>query len=195
MLNDISPNDLAPFLNEFKALNLKIDHAYDQAAQAGGFSCTGCSESCCQTRFYHHTYLEYYLLREGLHTLPAPQKAEIIDLAREVCRQADLADRAGAPYRFMCPVNSDGLCRLYTSRPIICRMHGIAHEFRRPDGMRLTGTGCHLFEKGRSSQNTTLFERTPFYRQMAELEKKLRSTYGYDRRIKMTIAEMILAMA
>ncbi len=194
MQNDISTSDLSPFLAEFKALNQQIDQAYGRAAEESGFTCTGCMDSCCETRFYHHTYLEYYHLREGLHSLPVEQINEIIRRAGEVCRQAALSDRENTVYRLMCPLNSKGLCRLYAYRPIICRMHGIAHELRRPDGVRIKGTGCHLFEKSRPEKTTTLFDRTPFYRQMAELEKKLRESYEFKHRIKMTIAEMILAM-
>ena len=78
--------------------------------------------------------------------------------------------------------------------PMICRMHGIAHELKRPDGTRILGIGCHLFEKTCKSTSPKRFNRTPFYHLVAELEKKLRKTAGLQTKIKMTIAEMIEAL-
>ena len=49
------------------------------------------------------------------------------------------------------------------------------------------------FEETCKDRPPTRFDRTPFYRQMAELEKSLRSTTGLQTKIKMTIAQMILA--
>jgi hypothetical protein len=63
----------------------------------------------------------------------------------------------------------------------------------RPDGTRILGTGCHLFDKTCKITPPIRFNRTPFYRQTAELEKKLRLTTGLQTKIKMTIAEIILA--
>jgi hypothetical protein len=35
------------------------------------------------------------------------------------------------------------------------------------------------------------FDRTPFYRQMAMLERELKQAAGLDAKLKMTVAEMI----
>lgn len=193
MFAKIHADQLASFLNDLNALNSSIDQAYEQAAKTHGFACQGCQDSCCETRFYHHTYLEFYLLEAGLKTLSDKQYDEILDLASQICHKADIADQTQSAYRFMCPLNSDGMCSLYAYRPMICRMHGIAHTFKRPDGVVLKAPGCHVFEESCRERKHIVFDRTLFYRQMAELEKKLRSTFGLERKIKMTIAQMILA--
>jgi hypothetical protein len=38
------------------------------------------------------------------------------------------------------------------------------------------------------------FDRTPFYRQMALLEKELRRLTGYGDKIKLTIAQMLVTL-
>jgi hypothetical protein len=38
------------------------------------------------------------------------------------------------------------------------------------------------------------FDRTPFYRQMAALEQELRKETGYTDKIKLTIAQMLVAI-
>jgi Fe-S-cluster containining protein len=192
LTNNIPAATLSTFMKEFKALTQQMDDAYDQVATANGFVCNGCKESCCETRFYHHTYLEYYLLREGMKNLSESHQKKICRTAAEVCRRAE---KNNASYRIMCPLNLKGMCRLYDFRPMICRMHGIAHEFKRPDGIRHTGVGCRLFEKTCTNSPPVFLDRTPFYRQMAELEKKLRSALGLQTKIKMTIAQMILSLS
>ena len=195
MFVDIPKDKIAPFLDEYQRIIHLMDEGYNTAAAANEFACKGCRESCCKTRFYHHTYLEFYLLGEGLQSLPQNQYDHICHLAAEACRNANICDHQKKPYRIMCPLNSAGRCSLYPFRPMICRLHGIAHELNRPDGTRLLGAGCHLFEKTCQKTPPLRFDRTPFYRQMAAVEKKLRLTIGLQAKIKLTIAEMILATA
>ena len=191
MQNDISQEALSPFLEQLKALFQQIDAAYTHAATANQFICQGCQDSCCKTRFFHHTYLEYYLLREGILQVSRLDRNEIMGLAGNVLRKSNMAGPVDGSS--MCPLNSSGMCRLYEHRPMICRMHGIAHELIRPDGVRIYGSGCHLFETSISDKQPVRLNRTPFYKQMAELESKLRSAFGLHRRLKLTIAEMIIA--
>lgn len=185
-------NAVANFLDEFKAITRRMDRAYDQAAEANGFVCNGCLDNCCETRFYHHTYIEYYLLAEGMLSLASPMRAEIVARAAEVCKEADAVEARSAPYRIMCPLNFEGMCRLYAFRPMICRMHGISHVLSRPDGVRIKGPGCRLFEKSCGAEPKVYFDRTPFYRQTAELEKKLRTAFSLHNKLKLTIARMVL---
>ena len=53
-------------MEELATLCAKMDQAYDKVAKQCGFVCNGCEESCCQTRFFHHTLAEYLYLKEGL---------------------------------------------------------------------------------------------------------------------------------
>jgi hypothetical protein len=77
---------------------------------------------------------------------------------------------------------------------MICRLHGIPHRLVRPDGTVLAGDGCAAFH-ARCGPATRRLDRTPFYRQMADLEKELRAETGFPARVKLTVAEMIAAMA
>jgi Fe-S-cluster containining protein len=193
MFVDMTKDKITPFIEEYKTIIHSMDEGYITAAAANGFACEGCQESCCETRFYHHTYLEFYLLEEGLQSLPQSQYDHIRNLAIEVCRKAETCDRQKRPYRIMCPLSSAGRCSLYPYRPMICRLHGIAHELKRLDGTDLLGAGCHLFEKACQNMSPKRLDRTPYYRRMAAVEKRLRLAIGLQTKIKLTVAEMILS--
>jgi Fe-S-cluster containining protein len=193
MFNAVSSNMIVSYVKEFKKITRLIDETYTRTAAANEFICNGCREGCCETLFYHHTHLEFYLLCEGLQTLPYNRYDNIVQLAAEVCRKADGVDDLKTSHRIMCPLNLKGRCCLYPFRPMICRMHGIAHELKRPDGTRIIGEGCHLFEKVCENRSPIRLNRTPFYYKVAELEKRLRKATGLQSKTKMTIAEMILA--
>ena len=94
----------------------------------------------------------------------------------------------------MCPLNFDGRCILYAYRPMICRLHGIPHEFTRPDQRTLYGPGCEAFTKKYAQKGHIKFDRTPFYLAMAELEKDFKLKAGLTRKLKMTIAQMIISL-
>ena len=67
----IPPKDIeAPFIERLKTLYADMDAAYQAAADHYGFHCDGCLDNCCLTRFYHHTHLEYLILRQGFLSLP-----------------------------------------------------------------------------------------------------------------------------
>ena len=86
---------------------------------------------------------------------------------------------------------------LYAFRPMICRLHGIPHELHRPGGNVIKNPGCNaFFDQCRKSGTSAYirFDRTPFYRQMAILEKDLRQATGYTDKIKLTIAQMLVTI-
>jgi Fe-S-cluster containining protein len=94
----------------------------------------------------------------------------------------------------MCPLNLAGRCRLYEFRPMICRLHGVAHELHPPGRPVVIGPGCAEYERCRGSARAgERFDRTPFYTRLAALESEFRTTEGLQRRIKLTVAEMLLA--
>ncbi|MEW6670386.1 MAG: YkgJ family cysteine cluster protein [Thermodesulfobacteriota bacterium] len=169
-----------------------MDQAYRAAAEQSGFVCSGCEENCCRSRFYHYTWLEYFYLLEGFHRL-APEDRRSIRQAAENVRQQDRLETSGADSRPMCPLNLEGRCRLYPHRPMICRLHGIRHKLQRPGKVLLCGPGCETFERLRPVPGEARLDRTPYYRQMAELELKFKNEAGICRKVKMTIAEMILS--
>lgn len=170
----------------------RMDQAYDQAAQSAGFVCNGCEDNCCLTRFYHHTLLEYLYLHAGLAQLPGTQQEQIRRQARSAVDQMAQVDQRGEPVRVMCPLNVDGRCSLYAWRPMICRLHGIPHLLRRPDGSGLSGPGCDDFDAQCNAPVAVELDRTPLYVEMARLEQQVRRHMGFERKIRMTIAEMIV---
>ena len=192
---DLKPEAFTDLLKRLEQIYGAMDRAYDKVAGEYGFHCNGCEDNCCLARFYHHTYLEFLYLLKGYRTLERKQQIAIRQKAEEVCSILQGAERneSGSPPRQMCPLNSDGLCSLYSQRPMICRMHGLPHRLYRPNGSILKGPGCAYFDHHNGNAASLLFDRTPFYSDMARLERELRLHIGADAKIKMTVAEMILS--
>jgi Fe-S-cluster containining protein len=169
----------------------QMDRAYDAAAKTSGFICNGCKDNCCKTRFYHHTLLEFLYLKSGLASLEPGILEKVRGRARAVLEKMDELEAAGKPIRVMCPLNKAGRCILYIHRPMICRLHGIPHALRRPDGQLQTGPACDDFHAQCGETTENHLDRTPLYIAMAKLEQRLRKELGYKEKIKMTIAEII----
>lgn len=182
-------------LDRLAILFEQMDRSYAVVADQYGFHCSGCTDNCCRTRFYHHTLLEYLYLIDGVRRLDRITRQTVLGRAASVNTQQ--ADRKGGALRVMCPLNRDGRCLVYTHRPMICRLHGIPHELHRPDGRIMRNPGCDAFfdQCRRSGKNDYIpFDRTPFYREMAMLEKALRAETGCGDKMKLTIAQMLAAI-
>jgi Fe-S-cluster containining protein len=180
-------------MQRLKSIFGGMDREYSRAAEHYGFDCKACNDICCQTRFYHHTFIEYLLIQEGFKTLKPATQTEIASRAGRVVRQAADLEKEGKPVRLMCPLNFETLCILYPFRPMICRLHGIPHELKNGAGHQLQGPGCETFDRRCSSMQYFKFDRTTFYREMAGLEKEFRQAVGVQGKLRMTIAEMLLA--
>ncbi len=184
----------APFVSRLETLYRDMDAAYRAAADHYGFHCDGCTDNCCLTRFYHHTHLEYLYLRQGFLALPAEVRQAVGRSAVLAVREAAAAERTAAAVRIMCPVNRNGRCLLYAYRPMICRLHGVAHELHPPGRPVVRAPGCDAFDRLAARAAYRRFDRTPFYREMALLEKDLKQALGGTAaKLKMTVAEMIAA--
>jgi Fe-S-cluster containining protein len=180
-----------PFVRRLIKLYAEMDAGYETTASAHGFICRGCDDSCCATRFYHHTWLETMTLIEAFAALPPSVRARIQSKGTAVVSQSAAAHARGEKIRLMCPLNDTGRCRLYAVRPMICRLHGVPHEFHRPDGMVMRGPGCKEFTGRCGHDVDTPLDRTPFYRRLAALEKNFKVVLGTSVKIKLTIAEML----
>jgi Fe-S-cluster containining protein len=191
----IDCNVYIPFLGRLKTLFTAMDRKYWEAADYYGFQCNGCEDNCCFTRFYHHTLLEYLYLLKGYRLLDTGKQVEVKRRALDVCREIEKADKKGKSVRLMCPVNISGLCLIYAYRPMICRLHGIPHELTSPGGIVSNASGCDTFNRTCHVKRRYTFDRTPFYAEMAALEKELRQSAGRMQKIKMTVAEMITSFA
>ncbi len=182
---------LAALTARLAALYEKMDDAYRRVAERYGFRCTGCEDNCCRTLFYHHTHLEYYYLLQGVAAADEDRQRTFRRRAADVCR-AYAAE--GPQSGYMCPLNEGGPCGLYTHRTMICRLHGLPHHFVRPDGQTVHGPGCALFTERHGHMAYVPLDRTPLYRELAELEWDFRKAFDIDprRRLKLTIAQMLV---
>ena len=191
-LSRLQPHAFAPFLKRLKKIFEFMDQRYQEAADYYGFNCKGCEDNCCMTRFYHHTLVEYLYIKEGFHHLEDEKQVEVKQRSLAVCQEYDEADIKGTPVKQMCPVNFENLCAIYPYRPMICRLHGIPHELQRVDQGILNSPGCGTFALKCHEKKRFKFDRTPFYMQMAALEKEMRQAVGMTQKIKMTVAQMIV---
>ena len=180
------------FIDRLKQIYATMDQAYKTAAAHYDFACDGCRDNCCRTRFYHHTIIEYTYIIEGLTTLTPEKLDEVKSRAITVADKTTGADDNAAPLRLMCPLNFDERCILYPYRPMICRLHGLPHEFRKPGQKAICGPGCETFDRRCGRMEYFAFDRTPFYLELAELEQAVKRALGNNKKFKMTVAEMIL---
>ncbi len=171
----------------------EMDRSWENTASQYGFQCNGCSENCCETEFYHHTFIEKAYLLHGFKQLPGPAMVSAAKRAKKVCTKRNIASRKGKSIRIICPLNLEGKCILYQFRPMICRLHGIPHELYTPFKGKLQQPGCNA---GATFFQAAYypFDRTLFYSKMASIEKKyLEFNFkGTAKRIKQTIAQMIV---
>jgi len=182
----------APFLVRLRTIYLSIDQSYRAVADSYGFECTGCEDSCCLTHFHHYTLLEYLYIHEGYSTLDYGKQFEIAYRAMVVHADSLSMEKKGIAIRRMCPLNFKGLCLLYDYRPMICRLHGISYELRRPGNNVMSGTGCETFSEQCHEKGYVKFDRTPFYTDMAELENGLRLKISVRQKLKLTVAQMLI---
>ncbi|MDD5452050.1 MAG: YkgJ family cysteine cluster protein [Desulfovibrionales bacterium] len=193
---------LGRFMERLKTIYQAMDKAYDEITAYYGCSCAGCDGNCCTSYFFHYTVAEYLYLAKGFQALSPERQHEVRRLAREFVKDRDRLEAEGKKIDLMCPLNDRGLCGLYAFRPMICRLHGVPHSYRRPDLALVRGEGCpklvppvvdtpgHTIEKPARRE----LDRSRFYRDLARLEQELRQEIGFGERIKMTIADMITSM-
>ena len=189
-LQNLTPNHDAHF-NKLKDLYSEMSGNYQEVAIQYEFNCENCPDNCCRTRFYNHTYIEYFYLKEGLAGLSEDKLGAMVQKANDVCEEIAAINGRGEAPRVMCPVNVEGLCGLYEFRPMICRLHGIPYDLQFPGRDPVRGEGCTEFPGRALSDPYIPFDRTPLYRTLSQLESELRVDTGKSRKIKMTIAEMI----
>lgn len=184
---------VAEILNDLGVLFARMDMAYQAAAIRYGFRCTGCEDSCCNTLFFHHTHIERHYLCKGLHALDRHLQDEIRRRAAGAWRsvQATLAQKSTV--RVVCPLNFQGRCRLYTHRPMICRLHGIPYQLQRPGKSVLCAPGCESFMRRFGKMDVYPFDRTPLYAQMAMLEQRYRAAMDVapGHKVRLAIAQML----
>ncbi|MFP4000206.1 MAG: hypothetical protein ACLFUN_10210 [Desulfobacterales bacterium] len=187
---------LAPLFCDLGRLYEEMDREYNRAAAHYGFKCTGCTDNCCFTRFYHYTFLEYIYLRKGLAELPEPTRSEVRNRAEKYVKALEKEEsvKQDRPFRMMCPLNESGLCILYSRRPMICRLHGLPHEFDPPGRPKMIfERGCHEFAEKCGHLPYFPFDRTRFYIRMSELEAEIKKILGASSKPRKTVAHMLVS--
>jgi Fe-S-cluster containining protein len=189
--NKYSGSVSSDFIDQLKQIYAAMDRAYNTAAGHYGFACAGCGDNCCRPRFYHHTVIEYTYMIEGLKTLTPLKQDEVRSRAMIAVDKVARSDSNGESVRLMCPLNFDERCILYPYRPMICRLHGIPHELKKPGQKTIYAPGCETFDHQWGRIGYFEFDRTPFYRELANLEQQVKQALGISGKFKMTVAEMI----
>src|SRR5271157_6477674 len=131
-----------------------IDSLYSTALDSYKFGCDGCADNCCKTKFHHHMLAEELYLAEGLRALDSHRKREIISRAENIVR---IHNASPDEVRVMCPLNENGLCILYSHRPMICRIHGVPYEMQKRDGSVEYGMGCYRFMEEQAREDFQYF--------------------------------------
>ncbi len=171
-----------------------MEAAYDSTAEKLDFSCSGCTDNCCDSFFLHHTYTEWAYLWYGLNTLDEDTLRSITEKASDYVKESEAALAKSERPMIMCALNNEGLCALYPYRMMLCRLHGVPATFTRPDGQKLDFPGCFRCQEiSAAKENIEPLDRTSFFQRLVNLEIEL---LGNKRatapKVKMTIAEMIV---
>lgn len=187
----MTPGDFSPLIYLFS----QMDAAYNRVAAQYGFLCNGCKDNCCRSVFFHHTFVEKAFLQYGFFQMDAKRQKEIrqkadLYISRTFPGSPVQTKPARKSLKKMCPLNQDGRCTLYYFRPMICRLHGLPHQLKRPaDKTVVRGPGCAA---GKFDDKPYIpFDRTPFYVQMAGIEQTFRKKTGHTGKIRETIAHML----
>ncbi len=183
-------------IEELELLYDEMQLAYNRVARMLSLRCTDCDDNCCDSIFHHHTYLEWYYLWQGLQTLSSNELKRIKEASRAYITsmrkiEEGIVEESESP---MCPLNRDGRCILYRYRLLVCRTHGVPATFIRPDGKQISFPGCHHCQRITAHMHEyPQVERTRFYQQMADLERRFLALFPTEQpRLDICRAEMII---
>ena len=181
------------FAGQVADLYRDMESAYDRTAKELDFSCTGCPDNCCDSYFLHHTYTEWAYLWHGLKKLDENLLKSITEKATHYVIESKASLAKEERPIIMCPLNSEGLCTLYSYRMMICRLHGVPATFTRPDGKQQNFPGCFRCQEINAAEKAAPMDRTQFFQRLVDLEIKLLGNRRMTApRVKLTIAQMIV---
>jgi hypothetical protein len=188
--------DLTPFLDQLTEIFSSIDKEYkDMQGVYGNFSCAGCEDNCCATVFNHYTLIEDFIVSEGLGLLNPNQLEQAVKRSEAYCIELEKNRGNIESLKIMCPLNFDGMCGIYSNRPLICRIHGLPARLNSPIKGMQTWAGCKRFQQLYPEINSDVIDRTKYYTLIATLEGKMRKLFSYTQKHKKTIAEMVMDFA
>ncbi len=191
MSTPLLPDDIS---NKVAALYAEMEEQYDVVARELAFTCSGCSDNCCDSYFQHHTYLEWAYLWQGLMQLSEQERQAVIQRAHDYDAKAKEAEAQDERPQEMCPLCEGGLCMVYQHRLLICRLHGVPATLTHPDGKKVTFQGCFRCQEIiAEAKDVPRMDRTEFFNEFFALGNEWLGVKKYVLpKIKMTIAEMII---
>jgi Fe-S-cluster containining protein len=160
----------------------------------------GCTD-CCH-HLFQITELEAAFISRAVKALPAEERERLRAQARQYLaeRQTLLAERAAPDawgslpppgLRLPCPALVDGACRIYSSRPLICRRYGMPlYNPQRPERV----FACELnFQPGEEIDDDKLVEiHTNLYEDWREIQREYTRQGGRRDANPITVARAIL---
>lgn len=182
-------------IDAYRALLGEVDAWFDACLQAGGshLACRGGCSACCRALF-DITLLDAFLLKEAFARLPQATRRRVLGRCRP--RLAELQKRwpdlrppfllnslPAEEWQAMpegdltpCPLLDEaGLCLVYESRPLVCRLHGLPNIDL--SGEDFEGTVCTLHP---GAPQTVLTEKVLHwqFREVFEREAALLATFA-----------------
>jgi len=182
-----------PFFNQLTTLYTEMDNTWDRIADTYSFQCNGCKDNCCKSLFFHYTQIEKDYLRYGFSNLKKSEQDRIKDLSKlfyEQTFEKNAQKNDIVSQKIFCPLNLDDMCQLYKYRPMICRLHGLPHEFEKPGVEPQISPGCR--EGKFDEKDYVQFDRTLFYQKMAQIEISYRQYLNNYSKIRKTVAQILL---
>ncbi len=151
-------------LNDYRHLLGTVDDWFNRCLQAGGsrLGCRGGCNACCRSLF-DITLLDAWLLRDAFAQLPQSTRSSVLNRCEVRLQQLRQRwPRLQSPFLLNglpdeewvetpeedetpCPLlDEQGLCLVYASRPLTCRLHGLPNIDC--SGEDFEGTVCTLHQ-------------------------------------------------
>ena len=145
------------------------------ALHTAALSCgPGCA-SCCQA--FSVLAIEAACIREAIDALPAASREH---LARTLAENPD-----------RCPLLIDGLCSVYTTRPVICRTQGLPLAYVDEERQTIEVSACGLnFPDDHVFAPEDLLFLDPFNLRLAELNQAWCSKQNLDPTTRIALREL-----
>ncbi len=190
--------------NQLESLYVEMDNTWNTIAEKYDFKCNGCKDNCCKSLFFHHTQIEKDYLLFGFSKLNETKQNQIKALSKIFYEQTfgkNGQKKEIVSQKIFCPVNEDEKCLLYKYRPMICRLHGLPHELKKPgvpgtDPINNQANGLVISPGCAAGQfddkSYIQFDRTIFYQKMVQIEISYRQQFNKYSKIKETVAQMLL---
>ncbi len=181
----MTPEIFKPLQNLYN----NMDKTWNKTAASYSFQCNGCEDNCCKSLFFHHTYIEKAYFIHGFNSLNHNIKKQILIRAQGYCKKTFSQAENITSLKIYCPANENTKCLLYRFRPMICRLHGLPHELNMPGVLPVKSPGC---DAGMFNDKPYIkFDRTPFYKEMAQIESSFRKKNNKTDKIRQSIAQIL----